>query len=538
MGKQVRKCYIYNFLSTLSTHTRTHLAGKTYQKPDSMKTKPLYPNNTLKDIQWRWIFGATFAVNGLLQIIMFFIISIYVARSSAAGNTLNQAEILQLSDTLGRTVGPFIFLGLTFLAAIWIAIKVRVAPRLHGLVLGLVLATLSLIAEYALSPSLESFEIYNTIFVIPMAWFASYRGEKILKNREALYRTSQAISGRDRAGMLEAVGEQLASPSVVWIALADKDGDLDTASGWVSTSRQNIPSSIPSLRSQPKLASLIKADALAQPISGTRTRSILVLPLSKMDETLLIASRNKTGFSRTGTQNYQTIAEQVSLSLENFQLLEQAREAGIMQERQRLAAEIHDGLTQGFISIVTLLEVAEAKMESHTAEVRDNLHPLLNQVRQTARDNLTASREMTWALRPDLLEGEPLPDALDNLAKRWSAKNHIPINFSFSGNMHQLHPDIETVLLRTLREALNNIQKHAQAEQVTATLTYLDTLVALDVQDDGVGFDAERNGSDSEGGFGLKSLREQAEHLGGELSVESESGKGCTIAISVPDNGK
>jgi signal transduction histidine kinase len=70
---------------------------------------------------------------------------------------------------------------------------------------------------------------------------------------------------------------------------------------------------------------------------------------------------------------------------------------------------------------------------------------------------------------------------------------------------------------------------------VTATLTYLDTLVALDVQDDGVGFDTERNISEGEGGFGLKSLHEQAERLGGELSVESESGKGCTIAISVPD---
>ena len=160
-----------------------------------MKTQPSQPRSTLKDIQWRWIFGAIFAVNGLIQIIMFFIISIYVARSSAAGNTLNQAEILQLSDTLGLNVGPFVFMGLTFLVAMWLAIKVRVAPRLHGLVLGLVLTTFALITDYALSPSLDAPEIYNTLLAIPMAWFASYRGEKILKNREAVYRTSQAISG-------------------------------------------------------------------------------------------------------------------------------------------------------------------------------------------------------------------------------------------------------------------------------------------------------------------------------------------------------
>ena len=493
--------------------------------------------NSLKDIQWHWIFGVVFAVMGLTQTIMFLAISLSVARSSAAGNTLSYAEILRISSNLGDWIGPFVFLGLTFLASLWLAIKVRVAPRLHGLMIGLLLGSVSLIMDGILSPSLEWNEIlFSGILVIPVGWLGGYRGEKNLKNREAVYRTSQAISGRDRAGMLEAVGEQLASPSVVWIGLADNDGNLDSASGWVSTSRQKIPLSIPSLRSQPKLATLIKADTLPQPISGTHV--ILVLPLSKMDEILLIASRNKTGFSRTETQNYQTIAEQVSLSLENLQLLEQAREAGIMQERQRLAAEIHDGLTQGFISIVTYLEVAEAKMEKHTPEVRADLHPLLDQVRQTARDNLTASRQMTWALRPDLLEGMPLPDALDNLAKRWSDANHIPVNFSFSGNMRQLHPDIATVLLRTLREALNNIQKHAQAKQVTATLTYLDTLVALDVQDDGVGFDAEKNIASEEGGFGLKSLREQAERLGGELSIESEPQKGCTIAISIPEQSE
>ena len=98
-----------------------------------------------------------------------------------------------------------------------------------------------------------------------------------------------------------------------------------------------------------------------------------------------------------------------------------------------------------------------------------------------------------------------------------------------------MHPDIETTLLRTARELLSNIKKHAEASHVSVTLTYMDTLVALDVQDDGKGFDSDElpAGPDG-GGFGLKSIRKQVELLGGELVVESQSGKGTTIAISLP----
>jgi len=109
------------------------------------------------------------------------------------------------------------------------------------------------------------------------------------------------------------------------------------------------------------------------------------------------------------------------------------------------------------------------------------------------------------------------------------------VNVSSSGDARQLHPDIETALLRTAREALNNIHKHAQATQVIITLTYMDALVALDIKDDGKGFDAEKQAPSQAGsGFGLKSIHEQVEQLGGELTVESNAGKGTTIAVALP----
>jgi signal transduction histidine kinase len=496
--------------------------------------------NSLKEVQWRWIFGATFAVLVATQIIMFFIISINVARSSAAGNTLSQEEILQLSDTLGNWIGPFVFLSLTFFTALWLAIKVRIAPRMHGLMIGVVLASISLISEVVLSPSLDWNEIlFSGVLVIPVGWLGGYRGETILKNREAVYRTSQALKGADRAGILKAIGEQLAGPLVVLIALVDQDGNVDLASAWTSSPNRAIPASIPAFQStlepvsSQQGATVLKGTQL--PLADTGIHSLLVLPLSQVEETLVVGSRSRDGFSRNAIQNYLTIAEQVALSLENLKLLEQAHQMGIVQERQRLAAEIHDSLTQGFISIVTHLEVAEAKLEKLPEALRADLQGLLNQARKTARDNLTAARQMTWALRPDLQQVVPLAQSLAKLIDNWARANNIPVAFSASGDGRQLHPDIETAVVRTAREALNNIQKHAQATQVSVTLTYMDTLVALDVKDNGRGCNpASLTQRSSGSGFGLKSIREQVGQLGGELTIEGGPGKGCTVAIALP----
>ena len=505
---------------------------------ESQKTLTQF-KNSLKVIQWRWIFGATFAVFGVLQIIMFFIISINVARSSAVGNTLSQEEIMKLSDTLGNWVGPWVFWVLGFAASMWVAIKVRVAPRAHGWILGLILAIFSWALDATLSPTLELHEFLSNLLVIPVAWFGAYRGDVILKSREAVYRTSQAIRGADRSGIARSIGKQLAGSSVILIAFVDKDGNVDSVSAWTSSSNQMVPSSISTVHSalepvsSPQGATVLKGSDL--PLSGSNFHSLLVLPLSQVNETLIVGSRSRDGFSRNDIQNYLTIAEQVALSLENLKLIEQARLTGVNEERQRLAAEIHDSLTQGFISIVSLTEIAEAKLENYPKELRGDFQPLLDQVRQTARDNLTAARQMTWALRPDLQEGTPLVEALAKLGKRWSDGNNITVDVSSSGDARQLHPDIETALLRTAREALNNIQKHAQATQVTVTLTYMDSLVALDVQDNGKGFDVESDSSsDSDGGFGLKSIGEQVRQLGGELTVESDVNKGTTIAVSLP----
>ncbi len=484
----------------------------------NMARKSLLPS-----IQWLWILGVSLIVLILISASVFLSIAIFAASKAMLGSIPGQAEIAAFTELFGRITGSLASVALTLFATTWLALRLRSAPRLHGLIIGGIVAAATLISDILFSPPTAPDEWVAILLTILAGWLGGGWGGFIINNREAVYRSSQAIKGANRKEAVKAIGEHIATPSIVLITLVNHFGDLDRDSAWQPTYYLKVPDSIGPLPTPVELFSVSK-------VTNLPWHSHLLIALTD-DESLLVASRNKNGFSRTDIQNYLTIAEQIGLSLENLKLIEQARENGIMQERQRLAGEIHDVLTQGFISIVTHLEMAESKLEKSPAEVQ----PLLDQARQIARDNLGAARQMTWALRPDLQSGEPLSSAIKSLAQRWSTVNGIPALFTVTGNEQNLHPDIETTLLRTAREALNNIRKHAQADKVSLTLTYLDTLVALDVRDNGKGIQPEiLPATGAAGGYGLPSMREQAERLGGELNIESEPGMGTTIAVSIP----
>jgi signal transduction histidine kinase len=139
---------------------------------------------------------------------------------------------------------------------------------------------------------------------------------------------------------------------------------------------------------------------------------------------------------------------------------------------------------------------------------------------------------MVWALRPEVLEGASLPQALERVAQRWAEKSGVRTEFTLTGEPQPLHPALEVSLLRVTQEALANVRKHAQARRVNLTLSYLDDLVLLDIQDDGVGL--QTGAPSPDGGFGLRSIRERVEALGGHCTIESERGVGTTVAVSLP----
>lgn len=213
------------------------------------------------------------------------------------------------------------------------------------------------------------------------------------------------------------------------------------------------------------------------------------------------------------------------------QLLTQAREAGALDERQRMAAEIHDTLSQGLIGIITQLEAAA---ESATGSTDHDRH--LHNAAQMARDSLAEARRSVQALSPQPLEGRSLPDALTAVAASWSALQDVPAHVVTTGEPVPLHPEVEGTLLRTAQEALANVAKHAEATKVGLTLSYMGDVVSLDVRDDGVGFAADHRVSTTNdaGGFGLVGMQRRIARVAGTLAVESEPGRGTAVSASVP----
>jgi len=220
------------------------------------------------------------------------------------------------------------------------------------------------------------------------------------------------------------------------------------------------------------------------------------------------------------------------------QLVAQAREAGVFDERQRMAGEIHDTLAQGLTGIIKQLEAAELAGDD---EPRRRRH--LSLAGGLARDSLAEARRSVQALRPQLLEDARLPEALRELAEQWTLTSGIPVRAEVDGRAVPLQPALEVVLFRAAQEALANIAKHSGAGRVGMTLTYMHDVVSLDVLDDGAGFEAhcqtpaavdgEAPRADGSGS-GLSAMRRRLVQVGGSLAIESAPGDGTTVSASVP----
>jgi signal transduction histidine kinase len=229
-----------------------------------------------------------------------------------------------------------------------------------------------------------------------------------------------------------------------------------------------------------------------------------------------MVGRQTEKYRRTSEELREALAENTGL---HEQLLVQAREAGVLDERQRLAREIHDTLAQGLTGIITQLQAAEQTGDgSHVAKAT-----------RLARESLTQARRSVQALRPEPLEDNRLVDAVAELAEGWSRESGVPATVSTEGRPRPVTPDREVALYRVAQEALANVAKHARASRVGVTLSYWDDQVVLDVRDDGCGTARGRDG-----GFGLTAMRQRMDGVGGTLAVESEPGAGTAISASVP----
>ncbi|GIF66798.1 histidine kinase [Asanoa ishikariensis] len=235
--------------------------------------------------------------------------------------------------------------------------------------------------------------------------------------------------------------------------------------------------------------------------------------------------RALTELSEANARLEATLTENAAL---HERLLTQAREAGVHDERQRMAGEIHDTLAQGLTGIITQLQAAE-----QAAAEADRWRRHLSAATDLARESLREARRSVHALRPEPLRDARLAGALAGVAQSWSRRHGIAVEVTTTGTERPMSQEAELALLRTAQEALANVAAHAGARRVGLTLSYLDESVALDVRDDGCGFDPALPPV-SAGGYGLVAMRQRIEGLSGTLQVESEPRSGTAISAAVP----
>lgn len=224
------------------------------------------------------------------------------------------------------------------------------------------------------------------------------------------------------------------------------------------------------------------------------------------------------------------VGAQLGTAIERARLSQQAVALAALEERNRIAREIHDTLAQGLAAITLHLEAAQALAETKPESVPTKIAQALN----LARTNLQEARRSVLDLRAAPLEGYTLPEALRLLAQQTIDESGVTLDIAIDPEIGRLPPALETGLYRIAQEALANMRKYAQASRVALRLEHDEDRLRLTVEDDGVGFDLEQVTPTAESGFGIKGMSERAHLLGGQLELCSTPGCGTSVVASVP----
>jgi predicted ATPase/signal transduction histidine kinase len=225
----------------------------------------------------------------------------------------------------------------------------------------------------------------------------------------------------------------------------------------------------------------------------------------------------------------QALAHQATLAIRLMRLSHQSREAAVVAERIRMARDIHDTLAQGLTGVIVQMEVARSALARQ--DFVDVGHRV-ERAKELARANLREARRSVLALRPRSLQGKTLDGALHVLLEQMTDGVPLTATCEIAGEEREIPSEWEEELLRITQEALTNATKHADARNFKAILTYGLQQIQLQLIDDGVGFDLEREYK----GFGLIGMRERVDRMSGRLMIRSTPGSGTEIRIIVRDS--
>jgi two-component system, NarL family, sensor kinase len=254
------------------------------------------------------------------------------------------------------------------------------------------------------------------------------------------------------------------------------------------------------------------------------------IPLYAQEKKLGVMNVASPGWRSLSPEDLQllyTIGDLLSIAVERAELFARSTRLGAVEERNRLAREIHDTLAQGLTATALQLESADALLDAGSEKAHEPLRRALS----LTRSNLEEARRSVLDLRASPLEGLPLSEALKALVERWEAETGIAARYGAVNGSRPLPPSVEAALYRICQEALTNVARHAGAKRATVRLVATPDRVRLAVEDDGQGFDAAGAPEDR---HGIVGMRERAEVLGGTLEVSSGPGEGTRIEVTVP----
>jgi signal transduction histidine kinase len=234
------------------------------------------------------------------------------------------------------------------------------------------------------------------------------------------------------------------------------------------------------------------------------------------------------GFTEEDIPVMSVFANQAAMAIEHARLQQQAEQLAVLGERQRLARELHDSVTQSLYSVTLYANAAALALAAGKGDVTASY---LQELQETAQEGMRDMRLLIFQLHPPVLETEGLVAALQARLAAVEGRAGLQIEFRIEGE-RRLPLAIEGELYWIAQEALNNVRKHATARHVTVHLHFTAATICLEVLDDGVGFDPQAVPAERRGG--LRTIAERTARIGGKLTYESALGEGTRVLVEVP----
>ncbi len=261
-------------------------------------------------------------------------------------------------------------------------------------------------------------------------------------------------------------------------------------------------------------------------------RTLIVVPLKEGGRNLglLLVSNKPGGFDHADKRIMEMFAAQAVLAMRNSRMFEQSEKLVVQDERQRLARELHDSVTQALYAITFCSDAAVRSLESgKESSAVEQLKALQGMAQQAMRD----MRSLIFDLHPPELESEGLVGALQARLNSVEIRSGLSADLLVEGEERRLPLRVEEEIFRIAIEALNNSTKHSKAKSVIVRVDFADGYTSIQVIDDGNGFNPETLPT---GGMGLRGIRERSERIKAELSIDSIPGSGTTVRVDIYDN--